>query len=242
MGLSSDISSSSATACFEVAELRPCHAAIVKGLGEILDPARGEPWAQHLCDGVTVLPARALACQRGAELRFQCLDGVGGACDLQQVAPLPVGQANDHDALAIGAKEILPICAIQRIAGFGGAICRSPQPLRSRPDGRALRRRTSLSARSTAEPWPWRKRLRSAAKSAENDHVARDAIPGGQRVRDGFSGALGTGCHGKAQGRVHGIIHRRAACAIARQRDHAQIGAAGRQGFVIHPAAHAQIW
>ena len=47
--------------------------------------------------------------------------------------------------------------------------------------------------------------------------------------------------HGDAQGGVDRVIHLRAAVAVAGQTDHNQVFATLAEGFVIHPAAHAQV-
>jgi hypothetical protein len=100
---------------------------------------------------------------------------------------------------------------------------------------------TSLSVISTCSPSP-RARAAGARRPAGRARPsARDAVPGRQHMGHRVGRALGPGHVGKADGGVHGVVHRRAAVRSPSSVTMMRSGRRAGQRLVIHPAAHAQV-
>ena len=102
----------------EAAEFGPGEARLVEGGRDVVEPARGEEGREHRRDRGAVAEAGALVGEALAEALLQRRNRLARAGGLDEPLPLAGRQPDDHHAPPVGAEEVLPVAAVERVAAL----------------------------------------------------------------------------------------------------------------------------
>ena len=217
----------------------PAHAMALQGRCHIGIGACRNP-AAHQCRQLTPrLEAVAFSGQLETELRTQRVHFSANAHAFANAAPLLAGEAHQHHPHAVGAGKVTAkgteqLVAMARAGLAQLGLANEAQVLHHRqPD--IGQRQLHMLALATALPVPL------GRQQAHGHHLPGHQVPGRQHMVHRLGHGLGSGELRHTDHRVDGVVHRRAAMAVALQGDLDQVLALGLQGLMVQPAARRKI-